>query len=85
MFMPLKPHKPLATCSSKEAGNSQRRIIFILSKPLGSGELRVMRLKAPLLAMLGRCRSFWAAHWSCPMWIVPQFLLANVEKRLVKG
>eukprot|EP00434_Breviolum_minutum_P040459 symbB.v1.2.035953.t2/scaffold4964.1/size32361/1 len=41
-FMPLKPRGALATWSSKEAGNSQRRMIFILGKPLGSGELQVM-------------------------------------------
>ena len=63
-FMPLKPHGALATWSSKEAGNSKRRMIFILGKPLGSGELQVMRLDGPLLAMLGRCNSFLAAHWS---------------------
>ena len=39
-FMRLKPHGALATWSSKEAGNSQRRMIFIVGKPLGSGELQ---------------------------------------------
>ena len=34
-FMPLKPHCALATWSSKEAGNSKRRMIFILGKPFG--------------------------------------------------
>ena len=63
-FMPLKPHGALATFSSKEAGNSHRRMIFILGKPLGSGELQVMRLDVALLAMRGRCNSFLAAHWS---------------------
>ena len=73
-FMPLKPHGASATWSSKEAGNSQRRMIFILGKPLGSGELQVMRLDVALLAMRGRCRSFLSAHWRCAMWILPHFL-----------
>ena len=64
-FMRLKPHGALATWSSKEAGNSQRRMIFIVGKPLGSGELQdEMRLDDPLLPLLGRCNSFLAAHWS---------------------
>ena len=63
-FMPLKPHGALATFSSKEAGNSHRRMIIILGKPLGSGALQEMRFVAALLTMLGRCNSFLAAHWS---------------------
>ena len=76
-FMPLKPHGALATSSSKEAGNSQRRMIFIVGKPLGSGELQVTRLDVPLLSLLGRCNSFLAAHWSlvCAMCFFSEFLL----------
>eukprot|EP00434_Breviolum_minutum_P033791 symbB.v1.2.029901.t1/scaffold3318.1/size84623/10 len=43
-------------CPSKEAGNLQRRMIFVLGKPLGSGGL-----DAPLLEVQGRCRGLQQA------------------------
>ena len=63
-FMPLKSHSALATWSSKEASNSQRRMFFILGEPMEFGELQVTLLDDPLLAELGRRRSFLASHWS---------------------
>ena len=59
-------------CPSKEAGNLQRRMIFVLGKPLGSGGL-----DAPLLEVQGRCRGFLVAHWGlvCAGCGIPGFLL----------
>ena len=59
-FMPLKSHPALATWSSKEASNSQRRMTFTME----FGELQVTLLEVPRLAMLGRFRGFLAGHWS---------------------
>ena len=61
-FMPLKSHSALATWSSKEASNSQRRMFFILGEPMEFGELHVMRFDLlSFLAELGRRRSFLAS------------------------